>query len=246
MSDPRHHSTAGNDSCSSLILRVYGCEESAVKEAVTGLLGAQPAIQAEIDPASGGVKLRLSFPAQEAEAAALIGDQLRQQFGPLVFAADEAVEEAVVAELAQRGETLAVAESCTGGLLAGAITDVSGSSAVFRGGVIAYHNDLKVELLGVKEEILENAGAVSEPVAQWMAVGARERLGADYGIGITGIAGPAGGTPEKPVGLVYICVSSRGKDVVQGFSFDGGRAQVRRAAVVTALQMLGQIISPIC
>jgi len=144
---------------------------------------------------------------------------------------------AVVRSLASRRETLAVAESCTGGLLAGAITDVSGASEVFRGGVVAYHNDVKVELLGVRREVLDAAGAVSEPVAQWMARGVRSRLGADYGIGITGIAGPSGGSPEKPVGLVYICVSSPAGDFVRGFNFTGDRAEVRRAAVDAGLLM---------
>lgn len=147
-------------------------------------------------------------------------------------------EAVLVRELTARGETLAVAESCTGGLLAGAITSVSGASAVFRGGVVAYHNDIKVALLGVRGEVLEAAGAVSEPVAQWMAIGARKSLGADHGIGITGVAGPTGGTPEKPVGLVIICVSSPQRDLVKRFDFEGGRADVRAAAVDAALGMM--------
>lgn len=158
---------------------------------------------------------------------------------------DDALAAAVVARLAAAGKTLGVAESCTGGLLAAAITEVGGASEVFRGGIVAYHNEIKTSVLGVRKEILDSAGAVSEPVAQWMAVGARSRLGTDYGIGITGIAGPTGGTAEKPVGLVYICVSSAGEDVVQGFNFPGGRGDVRRAAVENALRMLCSLMDKI-
>lgn len=142
--------------------------------------------------------------------------------------------------LSGRGATLAAAESCTGGMLGAAITAVGGSSAYFRGGVIAYHDDVKQNLLKVRREALEQVGAVSEPVAQQMALGVRAALEADYGIGVTGIAGPTGGTPEKPVGLVFICVSSDAGDIVSRFQFGGSRDDVRRAAVAAALSMLEQ------
>lgn len=141
-------------------------------------------------------------------------------------------------ELLRRHMKLAVAESCTGGLLGATITALSGASGYFRGGVIAYHNDVKKNLLKVRREALEKVGAVSEPVAQQMAMGARAALGADYGIGITGVAGPTGGTPEKPVGLVFISVSSEAGDLVEAFHFSGDREEIRMAAVIAALQML--------
>jgi len=141
-------------------------------------------------------------------------------------------------ELLRRQKTLAVAESCTGGLLGAAITANSGASGYFVGGVIAYHNDVKHDLLKVRQEALERVGAVSEPVAQQMALGVRAALKADYGIGITGVAGPAGGTAEKPVGLVYICVSSDAGDLVEAFHFSGDRAQIQQQAVREALRML--------
>lgn len=141
-------------------------------------------------------------------------------------------------ELLRRHMKLAVAESCTGGLLGATITALGGASGYFRGGVIAYHNDVKKNLLKVRREALEEVGAVSEPVAQQMAMGARAALGADYGIGITGVAGPTGGTPEKPVGLVFISVSSEAGDLVEAFHFSGDREDIRMAAVIAALQML--------
>lgn len=141
-------------------------------------------------------------------------------------------------ELLRRQMNLAVAESCTGGMLSATITAVSGASGYFRGGVIAYHNDVKKQLLKVRSEALEKVGAVSEPVAQQMALGVRAALGADYGVGVTGVAGPTGGAPEKPVGLVFICVSSDAGDLVEAFHFFGDREEIRTAAVNAALQML--------
>lgn len=153
---------------------------------------------------------------------------------------EEKTENAIAREMTSRGKTLAVAESCTGGLLGAAITSVPGSSDFFRGGVIAYNNDAKRNILRVRQEALAQVGAVSEPVAQQMALGVRAVFQADYGIGITGIAGPSGGTPEKPVGLVFICVSAADGDVVRRFDFPGDRDGVRRQAVKAALDLLSE------
>jgi len=140
--------------------------------------------------------------------------------------------------LSGRSLTLAVAESCTAGGLAHAVTEVPGSSAYFVGGVVSYSNEAKVELLGVDRAAIDSKGAVSEEVAIQMADGARTRLGSDLGVGITGIAGPSGGTPEKPVGLVYIAVSSSNRSTCSRNLFEGSRAEVRARAVETALKML--------
>lgn len=155
----------------------------------------------------------------------------------------ENIASAIAREMSARGKTLAVAESCTGGMLGAAITETPGASEFFRGGVITYHNDVKRQLLKVRQEALEEVGAVSEPVAQQMALGVRAALDADYGIGITGIAGPGGGTHEKPVGLVFICVSSAAGDIVRKFNFTGGREEVRRQAVAAALGILQEKIA---
>ena len=145
--------------------------------------------------------------------------------------------------LEQRSLTLAVAESCTGGRLGDAITDVPGSSAYFLGGVISYGNEAKFSLLGVDRSTLESMGAVSEEVALMMADGVRKRLGASIGVGITGIAGPTGATPAKPVGLVYIAVSSSERSLSVRSVFAGSRSEVKAQAVLKALEMLSELLS---
>lgn len=146
----------------------------------------------------------------------------------------------VIARCEQLGLTVATAESCTGGLVAGALTGVPGSSAVFDRGFVAYSNDAKVELLAVPEALIAAHGAVSEPVAIAMAEGALARSRADIAVAITGIAGPGGGTPEKPVGLVHFAVARRGgpaRHQVHAFE-DFGRESIRLASVREALAML--------
>ncbi len=140
--------------------------------------------------------------------------------------------------LRERGWTIGVAESCTGGLLSSRITDVPGSSVYFRGAVVAYHNDLKQGLLKVKPEVIRRTGAVSEEVAWEMAEGARRLLEADVGVGITGIAGPGGGTREKPVGLVFVAVSSPERAESRTLHLSGDRVENRESSVEEALQML--------
>lgn len=147
--------------------------------------------------------------------------------------------------LRARKFTLAVAESCTGGKLGDSITEVPGSSDYFLGGVISYGNDAKIRLLGVDGATLKTKGAVSEEVALQMAAGARKALNADIGVGITGVAGPAGGTPEKPVGLVYIAVSSSGASVCRRNVFKGTRSSIKDQSVQKALAMLREFLGKI-
>ncbi len=139
--------------------------------------------------------------------------------------------------------TLAVAESCTGGKLGDLITEVSGSSDYFLGGVISYSNDAKTRLLGVDAATLKTKGAVSEEVALQMAAGARKALSADIGVGVTGIAGPTGGTQEKPVGLVYIAVSSSGASVCRRNVFKGSRSSIKDQSAQKALGMLREFLA---
>ncbi|MCL2220442.1 MAG: CinA family protein [Chitinispirillia bacterium] len=144
--------------------------------------------------------------------------------------------------LKSRGLTLAVAESCTGGLLGGAITSVAGSSSYFRGGVIAYDNDIKRGILGVPAEDLETYGAVSDPVVKAMAGGAAELFGAGCAVSVSGIAGPGGGSDEKPVGLVFIGVFYNGRAQSRSFAFKGNREDVRSQSVDAALEFLADVI----
>ena len=147
----------------------------------------------------------------------------------------ETLVEKIAAALLARRQTLATAESCTGGAVAAALTDLAGSSAWYLGGFVAYSNLLKTRLLGVPADLLAIHGAVSAQTAQAMAKGAREKTEADFAIAVTGIAGPGGGTPEKPVGLVYMAVAGPGETAVFKHRFAGDRAGIRAAAVETAL-----------
>ena len=150
------------------------------------------------------------------------------------------IEEKIVSELYARNQTLTTAESCTGGLLAGKILNVSGASAVYNEGHITYSNESKERLLGVKQDTLQQFGAVSKETAAEMAKGAALSAKADVGLSTTGIAGPTGGTPEKPVGLVYVGCYYNGEVTVEECRFTGNREQNRNAAVEAALQLLGK------
>lgn len=152
------------------------------------------------------------------------------------------LEEKIVRELENRGYTITTAESCTGGLLAGRILNVSGASAVYNEGHITYSNEAKQRILGVSHETLKTYGAVSRQTAAEMAKGAARVANADVGLSTTGIAGPGGGTPEKPVGLVYVGCYINGNVVVEECRFDGNREENRKASVEAALQLLWNLI----
>ena len=152
------------------------------------------------------------------------------------------VDDLVGQALTERGLTIATAESCTGGLLAGRLTDRPGSSAYLLGGLVVYSNAAKHDLAGVPVELIERHGAVSEEVARALASGVRERLGTDIGVGITGVAGPDGGTVDKPVGLVHLCVADGGTAIHRAIRVPGGRAEVRSRSVLIAMHMLRELL----
>ena len=145
-------------------------------------------------------------------------------------------------ELKKRHLSVATAESCTGGLLAHTLTNISGSSEYFDRGVVSYSNQSKIDLLGVSEKTLKHYGAVSEQTAKAMAVGIKERSSVDIGISTTGIAGPTGGTKEKPVGLVYIAISTENDVIVKKYQFPGNRLQNKESTCNMALHMLFNIL----
>jgi len=164
---------------------------------------------------------------------------LRRKLGPYIYSRHgETLEEVVAGLLTANRQTVACAESCSGGLLAHRLTNVPGSSAYFLAGTIAYSNAAKTDLLGVPARLILKHGAVSAPVARAMAVGARRRVNATYGLGVTGIAGPTGGTATKPVGLVYISLAGRGGVEVQRRLFFGSRNEVKFQSSQRALDML--------
>jgi nicotinamide-nucleotide amidase len=239
---PLLRARTGGATIRSRIVRVCGLGESIVEHRIRDLMtGENPTVAPYAK--TGEVHLRVTAKADSVEAAeALIQpmvDRLVERLGAHVYGFDdEPLEQSVVRMLTEKGLTLTTAESCTGGLLAERITDVPGSSRVFLGGCITYSNALKTQLVGVPAETIEAHGAVSPQVAEAMATGVRERLGSDFGIGITGIAGPDGGTPEKPVGLVYIALADALGVAADSTRFRGTRADVRRRATQVALTLL--------
>ena len=233
-------------------LRTTGIAESAIAELLgPGFLGDPQTELGSLPlaylPGVAGVDLRVTVKGRpQARAQELVKEamvKLRGRVGAYAYGEDDADLAAVVIDRCRALKLqLAVAESCTGGLLGERLTNIPGSSDVFLGGVIAYHNDLKKELLGVRAEDLERYGAVSEQVALQMASGIRERTGADVGVSVTGIAGPGGGTPEKPVGLVWIAVhSSEAK--ARRFHVVGDRAEIRQRAAQAALEMVRRALA---
>jgi nicotinamide-nucleotide amidase len=163
-------------------------------------------------------------------------EAIRERLGPLVYGEGDETLDAVVGRLlTERGMTIAVAESCTGGLIAQRITDNPGASAYFAGGVVAYANSAKVSLLGVSNSVLEEHGAVSDPVVRAMAEGVRERFAADIGIATTGISGPDGGTEAKPVGLVHLALAREAETHAESFVFPLDRTRHRQLTAQLAL-----------
>lgn len=227
----------------SLTLRTTGIPESRLPELLGEHAGGFPAASLAYLPGQEGVDLRLTVrDANPDDADRILGESagtLRERLGKYWYA-DGPVDlaEVVIRGCRAAGRSLAVAESCTGGLLAARLTSVSGASAVFLGGVIAYDNAVKVNQLGVDVALLDRVGAVSEEVVRAMASAVRRLLGADIGVGITGIAGPDGGTPEKPVGLVWIGVDFGDPVLVHGGRYVGDRAEVRFRATQSALDMI--------
>ncbi|WP_018133382.1 competence/damage-inducible protein A [Effusibacillus pohliae] len=227
----------------SRVLRIFGIGESAMELLVADLIRNQQNPTIAPLASEGEVTLRITARAQsEAEAFALIApveEQLRKRLGNAIYGIDEeTLPVAIGKRLAARGETLALAESCTGGLLAAMVTDIPGSSAYFKQGWVTYDNVTKTEQLGVSSELLGRYGAVSEECARAMAEGARARSDADWSISVTGIAGPGGGTPDKPVGLVHIAVAGPDGTTAKEFRFRGDRQQIRIRSAKNALYSL--------
>ena len=226
----------------SRVLRIAGLGESSVAEMVKDLLdGSNPTVAPLAHP--GEVHLRITAKADSvAEADAMIDEmdaKLTSILGNSVFGRDgETLEKVVVSALVERGLRLAVAESCTGGMIGSRITDVSGSSAAFVAGFVTYSDQAKKEILGVGEQLLVEYGAVSEQTARAMAEGARRVAGVDIAISVTGIAGPTGGTAAKPVGLVYMALSAAGETIAFEHRFSGSRIDIKLRASQAALNML--------
>lgn len=217
--------------------RIYGVGESALASTLEPLLAGFEGLEIGYCARLGEVDLRLIGEPRPVDEAAKI---VRREFPREIVAESEAsIEEVVVGLLAEAGETVATAESCTGGLVASTLTDVPGSSAVFPCGYVTYSNAAKTDLLGVPPDLFEEVGAVSEPVARAMAIGCLARSGADHAIAVTGIAGPDGGSEEKPVGTVHVALASRAGGVFhRRYFFPVDRISFKQRVVRLVLDLL--------
>jgi nicotinamide-nucleotide amidase len=225
------------------LLRVAGLGESAVDEKIAPIYTQYDNPQTTILFNQSEIEIHLTARGRtEAEADALLdrlSGQIEERLGNAVFSfAGETMEEVVGLKLSVGGYTVSVAESCTGGLIAQRLTDVPGSSKYFIEGVVAYANDAKTRDLDVEPVLLLEHGAVSAPVAEAMAEGIRNRAGTDFGLSVTGIAGPGGGTEEKPVGLVYIALADEVKTEHRKLQLPGDRNLIRWRASQAALDLL--------
>jgi nicotinamide-nucleotide amidase len=226
------------------VLRFFGASESAIAKALADAGGDGNGVEATICARDFEIQVDLYVePGAEARADELSAE-LVAPVERYLFSRDERrVEELVLDACLEQGLTLATAESCTGGMVAQRLTSVPGSSRVFLGGVVAYADEVKAAELGVPQEVLEHHGAVSAETAAAMAAGARERLGADVALSVTGIAGPEGGSEEKPVGLVYLHAESPSVSRSVDFVFPGDREGIRRRAAVTALHLVRRLLA---
>ena len=226
------------------VLRFYGASESAVAKALADAGGDGDGVEATICARDFEIHVDLVVEPGAETRAETLAAALREPLDRYLFSEDErSVEEVVLDLCREQGLTLATAESCTGGLVAARLTSIPGSSDAFLGAIVAYANDVKEAELGVPADVLREHGAVSAEAAAAMAGGVRARLGADVGIAVTGIAGPGGGTEEKPVGLVYVHTqtptASRGVE----FSYGADRDGIRRRATVAALHLTRRLLS---
>ncbi len=220
-----------NSVISSRNIHIFGIGESAVESVISDIMKFSDNPTVAPYCKDGEVRLRVTASAASEQDALAMCDEMvsrieATEIGQYIYGVDaESMERTVVERLRERGLTLACAESCTGGLISKRITDVSGCSDVFIGGCVTYANEAKMRLLGVRAETLEKYGAVSEQTAREMAMGVRAALGADVGVSVTGIAGPGGGTPEKPVGTVFVGISTNEGEQVRQLSLSSMRSR---------------------
>lgn len=226
------------------VLRFYGASESAVAKVLADAGGDGDGVEATICARDFEIHVDLIVEPGAESRADTLERSLTEPLSDHLFGRDERPVQELVLDLCRaRGLTLGTAESCTGGLIAGRLTSIAGSSDVFRGGIVAYDNDVKQALLGVPADLLATHGAVSAEVAGAMAQGARERLGVDLAVSVTGVAGPGGGTPEKPVGLVFFHVTAPMGEKSLRFEIPGEREWIRVRSAVAALHLVRRLLA---
>ena len=229
------------------VLRFYGAGESEIARALEESGGEGGGVTATICAREFEIHVDLFVEEEGRARADELVEGLRERAGRHLFVEDERPVEAMVLDACrERGLTLATAESCTGGLVAGRLTSVPGSSDVFLGAVVAYADEVKARELDVPTEVLERHGAVSAEAAAAMAAGARARLGADVAVSVTGVAGPGGGTPEKPVGLVYLHAEGPDGSLARRLDLPGDREAIRSRSAVAALHLVRMLLTRSC
>jgi len=226
------------------VLRFFGASESAVARALDGAGGDGDGVEATICARDFEIHVDLVAEAGAEARADELEARLVEPVEQYLFTrGEQSIEEIVLARCRERGLTLATAESCTGGMIAARLTSVPGSSEIFLGAVVSYADEVKAAQLGVPETVLETHGAVSAETAAAMARGARERLGADVAVAVTGIAGPGGGSEAKPVGLVHVHASAPWGDRPLELTLPGDRATIRGRATVVALHLVRRLVT---
>jgi nicotinamide-nucleotide amidase len=244
---PRLQKMAGTMALARLIFRTTGLMESALDARIAPIYQKYRNPVTTILAKPGQVEVRLTARGKTKEEAERLvqelGDQIELSLEEYIFAKSEtSLEEVVGMQLAMRQATIAVAESCTGGMLAQRLTSVPGSSRYFLSGIVTYSNQSKIDLAGIPPLLLEMQGAVSEEVARGLAESVRDKVGATFGVGITGVAGPDGGSPEKPVGTVHIAVAGPGGTVHRHLMFPGNRERIRSWSSQAALDLVRRVV----
>ena len=244
---PRLHDMAGGMALARCVFRTAGLAESILDARIAPIYTKYKNPETTVLAKPGQVEVRLTAHGKNREEAERLlkelGDQIEQELGDSIFArTEQSLEEVVGTYLAMKNATVSTAESCTGGMVAERLTNVPGSSRYFMSGVICYSNESKMELAGIPPLLLEMQGAVSIEVARGLAEGIRARANTTIGVGVTGIAGPAGGSPEKPVGTVYIAVATPTETEHRQFLFPGDRERVRWQASQAALDMVRRAV----
>ena len=247
---PKLHKLAGDMALSRRIFRTTGLAESSLDARIAPIYQKYKNVQTTVLAKPGQVDVRLTAAGKTAaEADRAVQDlagEIEMELRDYIFTnTEQSLEEVVGASLTAKQATIAVAESCTGGMLAERLTAVDGSSRYFMSGLITYSNESKISLADIPPLLLEMQGAVSEEVARGLAEGVREKVGTTVGVGITGIAGPSGGSPEKPVGTVHIAVAGPSLTKHQAFLFYGSRDRVRWQAAQAALNMTRRLLMEI-
>ena len=244
---PRLHEMAGGMALARCVFRTAGLPESILDARIASIYTKYKNPETTVLAKPGQVEVRLTAHGKNREEAERLlkelGDQIEQELGDFIFARTEhSLEEVVGTYLATKNATISTAESCTGGMVAERLTNVPGSSRYFMSGVICYSNESKMELAGIPPLLLEMQGAVSIEVARGLAEGIRARAGTTIGVGVTGIAGPTGGSAEKPVGTVYIAVATPIETEHRQFLFPGDRERIRWQASQAALDMVRRAV----